>query len=236
MKFIRVIAFTCVVAIIAAFIYNIQARREKEQAMLAQHEMAQKAKAAEQVKHEAEQAAATNREVATATAERQHFLGKYVNTNITKKSGSQLVAVAVESENHSMNHTVAVALMSRFKADHVQLTDSFFKPELVTDDLFGEAFKGSTDLFGKLELTKSLDSMLLGREEVQYSTNPNIENTITANMSLEIVSLPVAGQIQSQSWTLTAAGIGFRREAARLQAEERIIQQIQASTNMSLGF
>ena len=147
-----------------------------------------------------------------------------------------MVAVAVASETSSMNHAVAVALMNRFKADHVQLTDSFFKPELVTDGLFGSAFNGSSDLFNKLELTKSLDALLLARQTVQYETNPDFNNAITANMTLEITALPVAGQIQSQSWTFSANGVGIRRGEARMQAEGRIIKQVETSTNMSLGF
>ena len=116
------------------------------------------------------------------------------------------------------------------------MTDSFFKPELVTGGLFNSAFNGSTDLFNKLELVKSLNALLLARQNVQYETNTDLNNIITASMSLEIAVLPVVGQIQSQSWMFTANGTGFRRNEARMQAEERIIKQIQTDTKMSLGF
>ena len=146
-----------------------------------------------------------------------------------------MVAVAVASENRSMNHAMAVALISHFKTDRVQLTDSFLKPELVADGLFNTAFNGSSDLFNKLDLAKSLDALLLARQTVEYETNVDLNNIITASMTVEIATLPVAGQSQSQSWSLTANGAGFRRGDARMQAEERIIKQIESDTKMSLG-
>ncbi|MDR3459421.1 MAG: hypothetical protein P4N60_18495 [Verrucomicrobiae bacterium] len=73
------------------------------------------------------------------------------------------------------------------------------------------------------------------RETVSYETNADLNNVITANMTLEIATLPVTGQNQSQSWTLSANGTGFRRGDARVMAEERILKQIETDTKMSLG-
>ena len=232
----RIVLFVCVLAVIAIFIHSIQSRREK-----------QAADAAEEVRQNAEREAAatkaikdtteaTEQAAKTAATEHKNFLEKYVDTGITKKAASHMVAVAVTSETRAMNHAVAVALISHFKADHVQLTDSFFKPELVTDALFSSAFNGSSDLFKKLELAKSLDALLLARQTVNYQTNADLNGLITAYMTLEITALPVAGQIQSQSWTLSAKGAGFQNSEARMQAEERIIKQIETDAKMSLGF
>jgi hypothetical protein len=76
---------------------------------------------------------------------------------------------------------------------------------------------------------------LLGRQGVQYSTNTELDNVITANMRLEVVTLPVAGQLQSQEWTFVANGTGFRLAEARMQAEERIIKQMVDKADMTLG-
>lgn len=221
----RIIMFVCVVALIGIAIYNVQRRGEKQQAQ-----------AAAEVKQKADAEAAKVKAIQDAAVEHERFITKYVNIGIAKKTGNQMVAVAVASETGSMNHAIGSALVSRFKTDHVQLTDSFFKPELVTDGLFLKTFNGATDLFNKLELAKSLDALLLARQIVQYETNADLNNVITVNMSLEVTTLPVTGQIQSQSWTFTANGSGFRRGEARMQAEERIIKQLESNTNMSLGF
>ena len=122
----RIVLFVCVLAVIAIFIHSIQSRREK-----------QAADAAEEVRQNAEREAAatkaikdtteaTEQAAKTAATEHKNFLEKYVDTGITKKAASHMVAVAVTSETRAMNHAVAVALISHFKADHVQLTDSFF--------------------------------------------------------------------------------------------------------------
>ena len=212
-KRVRIILFFSAVAIIAILIYGTQY----------------------QLKRQSETEAAKVKTEQAAVADRKLFLEKYVDTSITKRDGNQMVAVAVASENRSMNHAMAVTLISHFKTDHVQLTDSFFKPELVADGLFNSAFNGSSELFNKLELTNSLDALLLARQAVLYETNSELNNVITANMTIEIATLPVAGQSQSQSWSFTANGTGFRRGDARAMAEDRIIKQIESDKKMSLG-
>lgn len=169
-----------------------------------------------------------------AAAEHERFLTKYVNTNITKRAGCQMVAVAVASERRDMNHGMGDNLVKRFQTEHVQLTDSFFKPELVTDGLFENTFNGATDLFNRLELAKTLDALLLARQTVRYETNAELNDIVTAAMDLEIVLLPVTGQIGSRSWKFSALGTGFRPGDARKQAEERIVKQIEADTKMSV--
>ncbi|MGD0206151.1 MAG: hypothetical protein ABSC89_00865 [Verrucomicrobiota bacterium] len=231
----RLIVFTCVMTAVIGLIYSIQSRREKRKAAALAQQQLELANATAAQKAAQNAAAERERAVQDAAHEHRIFLEKYVDTGITKTARNQLIAVAVASEYRSMNHAVAAALVTRFKTDHVQLTDSFFKPELVTDGLFNSVFNGSSDLFNKLELAKSLDALLLARQDVQYSTNKDLDNTITANMRLEVVTLPVAGQAESQEWTFTANGIGFRPAEARMQAEERIIKQIANDTNLSLS-
>ncbi|MEI9961037.1 MAG: FlgO family outer membrane protein [Limisphaerales bacterium] len=84
----------------------------------------------------------------------------------------------VASESGTANSAVNDALLSRFKSADAQIVPSFFKPAFVSDGLFDTAFAGSSDLFDKLELSKSLDGLLLAREKVQYAANPSLENVI----------------------------------------------------------
>lgn len=232
---IRVVSFVCVLVVFTILIRAVQSHRAEQKATAAA-QVEQKAavkKADEIAQINAEQS--RQKAVQDAAADHERFLTKYVNTNITKRAGSQMVAVAVASETRSMNHAIGAALVNHFKAQRVQLTDSFFKPELVTEGLFDAAFNGDSGLFNKLELAKSLDALLLARQEVQYETNADLNNVVTAAMHVEIATLPVAGQIESHSWTFSANGAGIRRADARMQAEERIIKQIEADTKMSLG-
>ena len=261
---IRVVVFLGVVAVITVAIFGVQKHYAEKRRKAAAEVEEQARKVAEAAEAQARQAAAevqakalaaatearrkaaeekaaetarSNNERALREAAEAHarYLTKYVNTNITKRAGNQMVAVAVVSETSSMNHLIGSALVSHFKTERVQLTDSFFKPEFVTDGLFASAFNGASDLFNRLELAKNLDALLLARQQIQYETNSELNNIVTAVMQLEIVTLPVAGQSESQSWTLAANGAGIRRADARMLAEERIVKQINTATNMSLS-
>jgi hypothetical protein len=215
---------------------NRVAQIKQEQLQKQQDATAQKAasNAAAAAQKAASEAAATAQKAAKEAADAHaEFLTRYTNTNFTRNPGIKMAAVAVAGENGTMNHAIGAALVNRFKGERLDLNDSFFKPALVSDGLFNDAFNGASDLFNKLELAKSLDALLLGRQDVQYSTNAALENIVTANMHLEMVVLPVAGQIQSQDWKFMATGAGTGPAEARQQAEERVIKQISTDTNMS---
>ncbi len=231
---IRVGVFLGVVAVITVAIFGVQ-----------KHYADKQRQAAEEAKLKSDEKKSTNaarianeqsrqKALQSAAAEHERFLTKYVNTNITKRAGSQMVAVAVVSETGTMNHAIGAALVKHFQREGVQLTDSFFKPELATDGLFATAFKGSSDLFNRLELAKNLDALLLAHQIVQYETNSELNNIVTAAMQLEVVALPAAGQIESQSWTFSANGAAFRPADARMQAQERIVKQIETDATMTL--
>lgn len=162
------------------------------------------------------------------------FVAQYENTNIIKTPGIELIAVACAAEDGTMNHAVSAALLNRFKTNGVELASSFFRPTLITEGVFDSVFSGSGDMFKKLELAKYVDGLLLARQEVQCSTNAALDNIITADMHLEVVTLAVSGQIQSQAWKFAAKGTGFNPTDARMQAEERILKQITSDNTMSL--
>ncbi len=127
------------------------------------------------------------------------------------------------------------ALVSRFKNEPVEIVSSLFKPAFVADGLFQEAFNGSGDPFDKLDLKNSLVGAVLARQEVDYTQNAALENVISVTMQLKVAVVPVSGQGIGKTWTFTASGPGFTKEVARQAAEDRLIKQITADTNMSLG-
>lgn len=170
-----------------------------------------------------------------AAAEHAKYLARYLNAGSSRKPGLKMVAIAVVSENGTFNHAVNAAIASRFKTDSVGILASFFRPPFVTDGLFANALAGSNEIFDKLELSKSLDVLLVGRQEVQYSTDPSLENVMSANMQLEVTAISMADG-HRQSWTFVANGAGFKQSEARLMAEERLLKQIAGDTKMSLSF
>ena len=79
------------------------------------------------------------------------------------------------------------------------------------------------------------DGLLLARQEVQYTTKPSLENILTANMQVEMVALPIAGQVESQDMEIHGNRSGTPSSKTHEQAEERIIKQITTDTTMSLN-
>ena len=209
----RAILFICILGCIAIILYAWQYRGEQQ-------------KAAEIAALKVEQ---------DAVIAHFQYMAQYEDTNFTRTPSIELIAVACATENGIMNEAVGAALVSRFKTGKVEVTSSFFKPTLITEGLFDDVFNGSGDMVRKLELAKYLDGVLAARQDVQYSTNSELNNIVTADMHLQIEALPVSGLVESQSWTLAAKGTGFNRADARMQAEERIIKQIGNNPTMSLG-
>jgi hypothetical protein len=180
------------------------------------------------------EAAAKAKAVENAAVERARLHARYMNSGFARKPGIVSIGIAIASESGTMNPSIATALAQRLKSSDVQFLNSFFKPEFVADNYVARIFSGDTAIFDRLELTNSLNAVLVGKESVNYSTNPALENTVTANLRLEVMVLPVGLSRENQSWNFAANGIGFRSQEARQAAEDRIVEQIAKHTNMVL--
>jgi hypothetical protein len=170
-----------------------------------------------------------------AAVEHARYLARYLDTPFTRKPGRRAAAIVVASEDGKFNSAVAAALRNHLSTESNEFVSSFFKPEFVSDSLFAKVFGGSKDVLKKLEVAASLDSLVLARQTVQYSTNASLQNVITANMQLEVRIVPVIGTIQSDTWTFTANGAGFNQAAARSMAEERLLKELASDTKMSMN-
>ena len=241
----RVTVFVCVMAVIAIFIYGAQSHREQQKvATVAQQQramvneaaaqkVAQDA-AAEKAKTDRDAAMERNKAIQEAAARHARFLAQYLNASIPQKMGNKAVAIAVASENGTLNRAVAGAIADRFKKEPVQIISSLFKPAFVADGMFQEILNGSGGPFTRLDLANSLDGVVLAQQNVQYAQNPSLQNVISATMQLKVAVVPVSDQSDGKTWTFTAYGPGFTKEVARQTAEERLIKQITTDTNMSL--
>lgn len=181
---------------------------------------------------EMEAAAAHKAAQEDAAAKRAQFVARYLNNTSVKQPGVTAVAVVVMSENRKLNNTVATAFARHFDSGSVRTLSSLFTPEFISDGLFESAAGGSSDVVSKLDLANSLDTLLLAKQTVQYSRNPSLENTITANMQLEVTAVSVAVRGRNQTWTFSANGAGFSQTQAREMAEERLMKQISDDTNI----
>jgi hypothetical protein len=168
-------------------------------------------------------------------AANEKYLRRYVNDGFPRKPGRKTIALAATSQGGNLNQTLNAALVRRFSNEGAEVYSTFFTPEFVSDGLFTALFGGSTEVINKLKLKDSLDGVLLIRQRVQFTTNPALENVITANVQLEVMSMPIRAVNQNQTWMFVANGAGFHKADASLLAAERLIKQIEADTKMSLS-
>ena len=210
-----------------------------EKAMAAQETAAKQAKAdrdaaMEQAKAAQDAAIARANAIQEEAERHDQFLAQYLNVSLPQKTGNKTVAIAVASENGTLNRAVADAIADRFKKEPIQIISSLFKPAFVADGMFQEILSGSGGPFVRLDLANSLDGVVLARQDVHYAQNPSLQNVISATMQLKVAVVPVSGQSDGKTWTFTAYGPGFTKEVARQTAEERLIKQITNDTNISL--
>ena len=168
-------------------------------------------------------------------AERATFLARYMNDRPSRSPGVASVAIVAVNEVGTLNGTLASILAEHIKGSGVKTYTSLFTPEFVSGGLFDEAFNDSPRPIETLELGEVLDILLLARQSVEYSTNPSLENVLTANLRLEVTRSSVARRGDGQTWTFTAAGAGFKRADAFKAAEERIVKQIATDTNIVIS-
>jgi hypothetical protein len=188
-------------------------------------------------RNEAEdRAAAARRAAEVAAKERQDFLARYLTAGTyTRKDGVKTVAVVAVSETGRFNRALSTSISTRLKTNSVEILSSLFQPEFVSDGLFNRVCDGGNEIVRQLELRRFLDFLVCARQQVRYTSNPSLENVITANMQLDVLILPVAALAEPGTLTLTANGVGFKQNEARLMAEERLIKQLTKDGKMSLA-
>jgi len=169
-----------------------------------------------------------------AAADHAEYVARYVNTNALRKTGLAEVAVVVASEGRKMNRTVASAIADHLKRPGAETSLSFFTAEFVSEGLLESAFNDPNGLFKSLELSKSLDFLVLARQAVELSTDNSLQNVLTASTTLDLMLISAKTPDEQYTWTLHASGAGFKESEARLMAQERLIKQIGADTNLTV--
>lgn len=169
-----------------------------------------------------------------ARIEHERFLAKYREPGISRDSGKQLIAVAACSDDRNQSHAIATALAQKFRSSDVRIDTSVFTADFFADGLFVRAFEDPLAMCGKLDLYDVLSGVVLGRETIEYSQDPSLENVISAHVRLEVLAFSFASR-DPKSWTFSANGAGFKRTEAIQLAEERLTRQIEHETKISLN-
>lgn len=160
------------------------------------------------------------------------LIARNLNSRPTRTAGTKMVAIVAVTETDKLNSSLASALAEQVKSSNTKALTSLFTPEFVTEGLFKATFDDSPKAIDDLGLRDGLDMILLAQQSLEYTTNPSLENVLTASMTLEVKLVSVTQRGQSESWTFTSSGAGFKQPDARKAAEDRIIKQISTDTNI----
>lgn len=135
-------------------------------------------------------------------------------------------AVLIVDESNKQNTALSSTIADRLSTGGVKTTISLFKPAFVTDGLFKQVFEGQTDIVNRLPIKNGARTLLLGRQTVTYTSNPQLNDTVTATMNLDLNAITTDGLQSVTAQSIQGIGVGFTKDEARISAEERITSHL----------
>ena len=211
-RYFLVIAVILGVAIVIAMQRHKSSERAAQTQTAAQVERA-KLQVAEQQKQDA------NRVADELKAYRTRYLGDH--------NGRYSIAVMVADENGRPNESLAQSICTLLDTNGLTTTASLFTPAFIADGLFGQMLSGSKEAFDKLQLTNTIQAVMLARQSVEYSTNSALADVITATMTFDANAFSKSSFQMIFANSIKVAGAGVTRLEARTSAEERLLKQLE---------
>ena len=198
-----------------------EAKRQEEQRKAEEERKREEALKLEQQKQEE----AKRLEEQRAAQEHEAFLNRYLMTrSFTNNPESLEVSVLVIDEDNTISQDITRKIALSLKNERLNVTSSLFTGAFVSDGIFEKIFGGDTGKVKNLELSKYSDLLILGKKEVNFTENPELQNMTTAKVSIEIhIVSSEAGTIED-NFKITETGAGFSKATAEGMAMERILQ------------
>ena len=188
------------------------ARRKQEEALKIEQQRQEEAKRQEEQRF---------------AQEHEAFLNRYLSTrSFTNNSESLEVAVLVIDADSAISQDITREIALSLKNETLNVTPSLFTDYFVSDGIFDKIFGGDTGKAKDLALSKYSDLLILGKKEVNFTENPELQNMITAKVFIEIHIISSESGTIEDSIKATETGAGFSKETAEGMAMERILQVI----------
>lgn len=173
---------------------------------------------------------ALSNETARAAAELATYRDHYIS-DLSQYS----IAVLIVDENSKQNSSLSYAFADLLKREGLTTSGCLFKPAFVEDGLFTKTLTGQSDALKRLPLTNTTRSLFLGQQSVRYSTNSELQNLVTASMSLEVKAISSTTLQSFFSKTIEANGAGLTSNQAREMAQERCLAQLTNGPLKTIG-
>lgn len=151
-----------------------------------------------------------------AAQEREHqaLLNRYINTGIVRRGGTRMATILILQEGQDSFSSVEGTLITSLSKRGIEAVSSFFKPPFVLEGRARKLLAGDWNEATQLGLSKRVDYVVLGSAAVAYSSSPQFEGLITANLQVELKCLNVVAQRVCGSQNVSTTGAGYTRAAA----------------------
>jgi len=155
------------------------------------------------------------------------YLGKYLNLSVTNHPATKEISIFILDETFKERHDIEQTVASSLKTKELNPVLALFKNPFVQDGIFENMFSGDIGKIKELQLEKRTDYIILGKKSSSYKINPELQNIITADVSLELKVFSVEKGVIINSTILSAAGAGFSNSDAEKRAIELLNSKIE---------
>jgi hypothetical protein len=166
-------------------------------------------------------------EAQRVVTEHNAFLAKYISPGASSAPNAHGVAIlALDGSGNvspGMNQRLSVALK-----DKGSVTASFFTHDFVRDGLFERLYSGDAGLARRLGLKNLVGFLVLGKLNVSYKENSDMQGMTTGIVNLDIHIVASQTGAVAESFSLSETGAGFTKQDAENQAMERISGKLAA--------
>lgn len=141
---------------------------------------------------------------------------------------SDKTAVFIVDESNDVNWTLSHTIGSLLQKKGVRLTSvSFPTDSFVAGGEFENIFRGGENSLSNLKLSQHFKYLIAGKRRVTFQVNTELENVITASMTVELHVVSSQTGTVKASFLFRQNGPGFSDDDASETAESRIIEDIE---------
>lgn len=152
---------------------------------------------------------------------REELISRYM-----VKGGRQQITVLVIDQLKRVNKDLTQAMVSVLRAKGVSAGASLFKSEFVSDGIFDRIFGGDGAEMKRLELSRFVDHLVLGRASVDITEQQQMESMMTARGRLEIRIIAAKTEKVEAMFSMVEVGAGFSKTSAEKAMIERIVKRL----------
>lgn len=154
------------------------------------------------------------------------YLGKYLNLSVINHPATKEISVLILDEELKERYDIEQSIASYLKTIELNPILALFRYPFIQDGTFENIFSGDTGKIKELQLEKRTDYMIFGKKSSSFKINPELQNLVSADVTLEVKVFSAEKGVIVNSTILSAIGSGFSNADAEKRAIEFICSKI----------